>query len=233
MRIAWMVISVLVAGANAEGYSSSQKAESSSGGNDSLSDSCGMWKNAYRCRARYYDSRLKRFLTVDPIGIEGEMNLFAYCADDPVNLVDPFGLAVIVNNTGRPITVTGNPGQGRGSGAQVTATIPAGQSSVWNTGQQINRDNQQYGGANPIATSQGPIYDVDFVEGIKVPGNQYFPVYYVNEGIDSATGQRQVYVVIDPIGTVGGMIRTILNPGSVSHQPSPQPGPSTPTQPQK
>ncbi len=42
---------------------------------------------------RYYDPDIGRFLTPDPIGFAGGLNLYAYCGNDPVNRVDPLGLA--------------------------------------------------------------------------------------------------------------------------------------------
>ena len=41
---------------------------------------------------RYYDPRTGRYLTPDPIGLAGGINLFAYTANDPVNFFDPLGL---------------------------------------------------------------------------------------------------------------------------------------------
>ena len=43
---------------------------------------------------RYYDPDIGRFLTPDPIGFAGGLNLYAYCGNDPVNNVDPDGTAV-------------------------------------------------------------------------------------------------------------------------------------------
>jgi len=42
---------------------------------------------------RYYDSSTGRFLTQDPIGYGGGINLYAYVANDPENSVDPDGLS--------------------------------------------------------------------------------------------------------------------------------------------
>ena len=43
-------------------------------------------------RARYYDPILKRFISEDPIGLEGGLNLFSYVNGSPVSLADPTGL---------------------------------------------------------------------------------------------------------------------------------------------
>lgn len=45
-------------------------------------------------RHRFYDPGMGRFLQTDPIGFDaGDMNLFRYCDDDPINQNDPLGLA--------------------------------------------------------------------------------------------------------------------------------------------
>ena len=47
----------------------------------------------YYYRARYYDPGIGRFISEDPTGVEGGMNLFAYTDNNPVKWADPFGLA--------------------------------------------------------------------------------------------------------------------------------------------
>ncbi len=43
---------------------------------------------------RYFDPAMGRFLTRDPIGLEGGMNLYAYVGNGVVNKVDPRGLMI-------------------------------------------------------------------------------------------------------------------------------------------
>lgn len=46
----------------------------------------------YYVRSRWYEPRTGRFLSEDPIGLQGGLNPYAYAANDPVNARDPSGL---------------------------------------------------------------------------------------------------------------------------------------------
>jgi RHS repeat-associated protein len=46
----------------------------------------------YFYRARYYSPLFQRFVSQDPLGFAGgDVNLYAYAHNDPINLTDPFG----------------------------------------------------------------------------------------------------------------------------------------------
>jgi len=44
---------------------------------------------------RYYNPQTGRYITPDPIGLEGGINLFTYVDSDPVGSIDPEGLSVV------------------------------------------------------------------------------------------------------------------------------------------
>lgn len=46
----------------------------------------------YYFRARYYDPQTGRFISADPIGLQGGVNLYAFVKNNPVTLNDPTGL---------------------------------------------------------------------------------------------------------------------------------------------
>ncbi|MBP1152572.1 RHS repeat-associated core domain-containing protein [Methylocaldum sp. RMAD-M] len=49
-------------------------------------------QNLYYMRAQYYDAHIGRFISEDPIGFDGGLNLYAYVGGNPIMAVDPSGL---------------------------------------------------------------------------------------------------------------------------------------------
>jgi RHS repeat-associated protein len=64
----------------------------------------------YYYKARFYAPRIGRFLQTDPAGTKDDLNLYAYVGNNPVNRVDPTGLAKVA--VGDAIQVAGMPYQG-------------------------------------------------------------------------------------------------------------------------
>jgi RHS repeat-associated protein len=50
-------------------------------------------------RARYYDPAVGRFISKDPIGFTGGLNLYGYANNNPINKLDPLGLTTAWNVT--------------------------------------------------------------------------------------------------------------------------------------
>ena len=58
----------------------------------------------YYVRNRWYDPELMRFVSADPIGLEGGINLYAYVGNDPVNSTDPYGMEECQNGSRMVLT---------------------------------------------------------------------------------------------------------------------------------
>jgi len=87
----------------------------------------------YYYRARYYDPMEGRFISKDPIGFDGEdVNLYAYVGNQPINYVDPYGLArfdpggIVI----QPIPIGGGGGGFSGPGAAGAAAGAAAGSAI-------------------------------------------------------------------------------------------------------
>jgi RHS repeat-associated protein len=81
-------------------------------------------------RNRWYDPQTGRFLSQDPIGLAGGVNLYAYAGNNPVAYTDPFGLDC--KNPGDPACKlerlvprgpAGTPGPGAGGAGTLLAVI--------------------------------------------------------------------------------------------------------------
>jgi len=110
---------------------------------------------------RYYDPKTGRYLTPDPVGLEGGINPYAYAVGDPVNKIDPSGLK------------TWQIGIGFGAGGIFGSTKSAGiivghnpKSGTWEFGLYATGGAGLYGGASASLTVDYTISDNPCVDDV-------------------------------------------------------------------
>ncbi|MGB2715553.1 MAG: RHS repeat-associated core domain-containing protein, partial [Vicinamibacterales bacterium] len=94
-------------------------------------------------RARYYDPRLQRFLTEDPVGLAAGINVFAYVVNSPTRYIDPLGLKPVAG-FGPSGGGGGGAGQGTGGGNQPPADPPFGECFAANREFSLNAANMSW-----------------------------------------------------------------------------------------
>jgi len=122
----------------------------------------------YYYRARYYNPVIGRFISRDPIGIKGGINLYEYVGSSPVNAFDPLGLIIEMhcnrckNNTNGPMSCRlykdgspyGDPFPTNQNGTAGKGGIPSGNYDIQpKPASQMNNGNQGQTGN----VSNGPI----------------------------------------------------------------------------
>ena len=176
----------------------------------------------YYFRNRWYEPETGRWLSPDPIGISGGLNLYAFCGNDPVNFVDPMGCAIIVNNTGNTIIVSGNPGVLHGSGNQLYGYVP----DLEIGGGPYNPIDGYSDICDAIAASKGEntknppvkmIHDIDFYytspsTSVKVWGNSLGPSFVINTNSQGETGSspigsKEILILTVPSALIGEVPR--------------------------
>jgi RHS repeat-associated protein len=89
----------------------------------------------YFYRARYYNPVFQRFISRDPLGFGGgDVNLYAYVGNDPVDVVDPLGLSSLRFDRGNG-TITVIDGNGHVVGTYPAANnAQSGSRGTWDPG---------------------------------------------------------------------------------------------------
>ena len=193
----------------------------------------------YHKQNRYYDPRLGRFLSPDPLGQAAGKNVYAYVRDDPLDNVDPLGLW--------QATISG----GLGFGGALTFGYNSGQ---WNVGAYVGPAIGANLSVNPAnaATTRPGVYtsfvgsagaevgpiavDVGGSAQTTVPQDRVMNYgtasaeASVNFGAYSAGGEATIHpngsVTVTPKVTVG-LGTSAYGPWGVAYQSTPsQPSPS-------
>ncbi len=89
--------------------------------------------------ARYYAPCIGRFISRDPIGFDGGINLYGYCGGDPVNWADPSGLDWSIGPGDRPwLVFTGDETlEGLAVGCQAVRYVVTG--TLWKPEERFGR----------------------------------------------------------------------------------------------
>jgi RHS repeat-associated protein len=148
--------------------------------------------SVYYYRARFYDSVTGRFLSEDPLGIAGGMNMYAYVGGNPISFVDPLGLLdypTLVRNYPLPSVYP-------------TSPVP-GQTTIWNLiGGKVGQNGNSGAFQNSCAIRLSYALNqsgskIPFIKGITVSGSNgdwyFFRVADLQNYLDSLLGMPQQF----------------------------------------
>lgn len=132
----------------------------------------------YNNRARYYDPETGTFITKDPVGVTGGLNTYQYAEGDPVNIIDPSGLYVGVDDA-----VAAGIGALVGLGAQGVGDLISGELSSW----------QDYTAAGVGGAAGGVAFLYTGPVGAALAGGAVTNLS--RQGLNLATGQQDSFSV--------------------------------------
>lgn len=160
----------------------------------------------YSYRSRYYSPSLARWLSDDPIGLAGSINLSTYVGGNPTRLIDPFGWCGAENDQPPPVRVPGAPDL----------------DWKWNPNPQNPRGGtwgaKGWKGPNPPNASWDPRGHWDVNDGKGNPVDHYDPLGNPITPGQAHPGNRQMMQIIGLVGTGyliyrgGRMLPSLLPP---------------------
>ena len=80
----------------------------------------------YNFRARWYDPETGRWLSTDPIGLAGGLNLYAFCGNEPINSSDPEGIVAETIECPAMVSLAPSFGALGGIGTSIVAGLEVG-----------------------------------------------------------------------------------------------------------
>jgi RHS repeat-associated protein len=147
----------------------------------------------YYLRNRYYAPYLGRFLSPDPVGMAAGINMYAYAGNDPINSVDPSGLAAeaVVNFVANNFCLICSAQAGENLPSTLRYTAPG------ETFYRYETDASQYSKIGPNGSVAPNTYAAPATEGV-VPQDQLGARYNLP---DPSLPRTQMFEITPPAGT--------------------------------